>query len=69
MQSNLKKLENENCKIYGDNILRKYYKGKVYPAKEKDWSTEYLTATVSVKVVKNSRGSHQSYKQIWNHAY
>ena len=50
----LKKLENENCKIYGDNILRKYYKGKVYPAKEKDWSTEYLTATVSVKVVKNS---------------
>ena len=42
----LKKLENENCKIYGDNILRKYYKGKVYPAKEKDWSTEYLTATV-----------------------
>jgi glutamate-5-semialdehyde dehydrogenase len=50
----LKKLENNNCKIYGDNILRKYYKGKVYPAKEKDWSTEYLTATVSVKVVKNS---------------
>ncbi len=50
----LKKLENENCKIYGDNILRKYYKGKVYPAKEKDWSSEYLTAAVSVKVVKNS---------------
>ena len=50
----LKKLENKNCKIYGDNILRKYYKGKVYPAKEKDWSTEYLTAAVSVKVVKNS---------------
>ena len=50
----LKKLENENCKIYGDNLLRKYYKGKVYPAKEKDWSTEYLKAAVSVKVVKNS---------------
>ncbi|MDB4613215.1 glutamate-5-semialdehyde dehydrogenase [Candidatus Pelagibacter sp.] len=50
----LKKLEDENCKIYGDNILRKYYNGKVYPAKEKDWSTEYLTATVSVKVVKSS---------------
>jgi len=50
----LKKLEDENCKIYGDNVLRKYYKGKVYPAKEKDWSTEYLTATVSVKVVKSS---------------
>ena len=50
----LKKLEDENCKIYGDNILRKYYKGKVYPAKEKNWSTEYLIAAVSVKVVKNS---------------
>ena len=50
----LKKLEDENCKIYGDNISRKYYKGKMYPAKEKDWSTEYLTAAVSVKVVKSS---------------
>ena len=50
----LKKLEDKNCKIYGDNLLRKYYKGKLYPAKEKDWSTEYLKAAVSVKVVKNS---------------
>ena len=49
----LKKLENENCKIYGDRILRKYYNGKSYLAKEKDWSTEYLAAKVSVKVVKN----------------
>ena len=49
----LKKLEDENCKIYGDNILKKYYKGKIYPAKEKDWTTEYLSAAVSVKVVKN----------------
>ena len=50
----LKRLEDQNCKIYGDNIVRKYYKGKIYPAKKKDWSTEYLTATVSVKVVKSS---------------
>ena len=50
----LKKLEDENCKIYGDKILKKYYQGKLHPAKEKDWSTEYLTAAVSVKVVKNS---------------
>ena len=48
----LKKLENEDCKIYGDKILKKYYQGKLYPAKEKDWSTEYLGASVSVKVVK-----------------
>ncbi|WP_435085709.1 glutamate-5-semialdehyde dehydrogenase [Candidatus Pelagibacter bacterium nBUS_33] len=50
----LKKLQNANCKIYGDRILKKYYKGQLYPAKEKDWSTEYLAATVSVKVVKSS---------------
>ena len=56
----LKKLEDENCKIYGDNILKKYYKGKIYPAKEKDWSTEYLKAAVSVKVVK-------SYDEAINH--
>ena len=51
----LRKLEDKNCKIFGDNILRKYYKGKLYPAKEKDWSTEYLAAIVSVKIVKNSK--------------
>ena len=51
----LKKLEDENCKIYGDNILKKYYKGKLYPAKEKNWSTEYLTSAVSVKIVKNTK--------------
>jgi glutamate-5-semialdehyde dehydrogenase len=50
----LKKLEENNCKIYGDRFLKKYYKGKIYPAKEKDWSTEYLAATVSVKTVKNN---------------
>ncbi len=49
----LKKLEDNNCKIYGDNFIKKYFSGKLYPAKEKDWSTEYLTATISVKVVKN----------------
>ena len=49
----LKKLEENDCKIYGDHFLKKYYKGKLYPAKEKDWSTEYLAPTVSVKTVKN----------------
>ena len=49
----LKKLEDNNCKIYGDNFIKKYFSGKLYPAKEKDWSTEYLTAAISVKVVKN----------------
>jgi glutamate-5-semialdehyde dehydrogenase len=49
----LKKLEDNNCKIYGDNFIKKNYSGTLYLAKEKDWSTEYLTAAVSVKVVKN----------------
>ena len=49
----LKKLEDNNCKIYGDNFIKKNYSGTLYPAKEKDWSTEYLTTAVSVKVVKN----------------
>ena len=51
----LKKLEEKNCKIYGDRILRKYYKGKIFPSKEKDWSKEYLAAAVSVRVVKNNK--------------
>jgi glutamate-5-semialdehyde dehydrogenase len=51
----LKKLEDKNCKIYGDKTLKKYYKGRLYLAKEKDWSTEYLSSSVSVKVVNSSR--------------
>ena len=50
----LQKLERNGCKIYGDKILKKYYKGKLYPATEKDWRTEYLNPTVSVKIVNNS---------------
>ena len=49
----LQKLENSGCKVYGDKILKKYYKGTLYPVKEKDWRTEYLNSTVSVKVVNN----------------
>ncbi len=50
----LQALENSGCKIIGDKILKSYYKGQVYPAKEKDWSTEYLASIISVKVVQNS---------------
>ena len=50
----LQALENNGCKIIGDKILKSYYKGQVYPAKEKDWSTEYLASIVSVRVVKNT---------------
>jgi glutamate-5-semialdehyde dehydrogenase len=50
----LKKLEKNNCKIYGDKFLKKYYQGKMYLAKEKNWSTEYLSSAVSVKCVNNN---------------
>ena len=50
----LQKLENSGCKIYGDKILKKYYKGKLYPVSEKHWRTEYLSSAVSVKIVKSS---------------
>ena len=49
----LQKLEDSGCKIFGDKILKKYYKGTLYPVREKDWRTEYLNSTVSVKVVNN----------------
>ena len=49
----LKKLEENHCKIIGDKYLKKFYKGKFLLAKKKDWATEYLSPTVSVKCVEN----------------
>jgi len=49
----LKKLEENDCKIYGDIFLNKYYKGKMSIAKKCDWSKEYLASEVSVKAVKD----------------
>ena len=49
----LNKLTENGCVIYADNKIRKIFKGKSKPANEKNWSTEYLSARVSVKSVKN----------------
>ena len=49
----LRKLTNNNCKIFADNFIKKNFNGKSKLAKEKDWSTEYLSAKVSVKSVNN----------------
>ena len=49
----LKKLEENDCIIYADTKIKKIFKGKSITAKEKNWSTEYLSAKVSVKSVKN----------------
>ena len=49
----LKNLQDNGCKIIGDNKVKKLYKGKIKKATIKDWSKEYLSPTVSVKSVKN----------------
>ena len=49
----LKNLENNGCKIIGDNVIRKFYDKNVKKASIKDWSKEYLAPIVSVKSVKN----------------
>jgi len=49
----LNKLINEGCIIYADKKIKKILKERCLIAKEKNWSTEYLSAKVSVKSVKN----------------
>ncbi len=49
----LKNLENNGCKIIGDKKIVQNYDGKISKATIKDWSREYLSATVSVKSVKD----------------
>ena len=49
----LSTLEDNGCKIIGDNKVRKFYKRKIKIAKKSDWSKEYLSPIVSVKSVKN----------------
>ena len=49
----LKNLEENGCKIIGDNKIRKIYDKKIQKASIKDWSKEYLSPVVSVKSVKN----------------
>tara|TARA_B100001093_G_scaffold13094_1_gene12139 strand:+ start:2008 stop:3258 length:1251 start_codon:yes stop_codon:yes gene_type:complete len=46
-------LQKNGCKIIGDKMIKKFYKGETKIAKESDWSKEYLDSTVSVKSVKN----------------
>ena len=49
----LKTLENNGCKIIGDNKIIKLFNGNVQKASAADWSKEYLSSIVSVKTVKN----------------
>ena len=47
----LTQLSKLGCKIIGDEIIKKFISGKMKIATEKDWGTEYLSPTISVKSV------------------
>ena len=47
----LDQLSKLGCKIVADKKIKKYIKGKMKIAKEKDWKTEYLAPIISVKSV------------------
>ena len=49
----LEELIQKNCVIYADKKVKKIFKHKCKDATNKSWSTEYLSAKVSVKSVKN----------------
>ena len=49
----LSNLEENGCKIIGDNKIKRFYRKKIQTAKKSDWSKEYLSSTVSIKSVKN----------------
>jgi len=47
----LKELIKSGCKILGDKNIQKNFSGKIKTARIKDWYTEYLSPTISVKSV------------------
>ena len=47
----LEELSKSGCEIIGDKIIKKYFKNKIKIASENDWSTEYLSPKISVKIV------------------
>ena len=49
----LANLENNNCKIYADKLIKKIYKGNCTLANKKNWGKEYLGPIIAVKSVKD----------------
>ena len=45
------------CKIIGEKLIRESISGKMKIATEKDWETEYLSPTISVKIVNGVEGA------------
>ena len=57
-------LSKSGCKIIGDKSIRKVFSGELKEAKNKDWDTEYLSPTISVKCV---NGIDDAIKHINKH--
>jgi len=53
----LNELYNLNCKILGDKFIKRNFSNKIKIAKIKDWNTEYLSPTISVKSVNGVEGA------------
>ena len=53
----LTELSKLGCKIIGEKELKEFYSGKIINARSKDWDTEYLSPTISVKIVKGVAGA------------
>ena len=47
----LNELVKKKCTIYADNKIKKLFKGNTKKANKKTWSTEFLSAKISVKLV------------------
>ncbi len=60
----LKELSDIGCKIIGDKLIKKNFSQKIKIAKLKDWNTEYLSPTISVKSI---NGVNDAIKHINNH--
>jgi glutamate-5-semialdehyde dehydrogenase len=59
-------LEAAGCEVRGDEESRKLAKG-VKPATDEDWSTEYLDAIISVKVVDGVEGAVDHIERYGSH--
>lgn len=53
----LNELYNLRCKIVGDKFIKRNFSNKIKIAKIKDWNTEYLSPTISVKSVNGVEGA------------
>ena len=49
----LKNLQKKGCNIYGDKFVNKLFGGNSNLAVNKNWSIEYLSSSISAKVVKD----------------